>query len=72
MQLIAQRGLPVHTSLAGSEVKMAGDVEPQIQAPLTNGFARTGYEQNVIETRRQRMEFGRAEEAAHAQLTPVR
>jgi hypothetical protein len=72
MQLIAQRGLPVHTSLAGSEVKMAGDVEPQIQAPLTNGFARTGYEQNVIEARRQRMEFGRAEEAAHAQLTPVR
>ncbi len=51
---------------------MAGDVEPQIQAPLTDGFARTGYELDVIEARKQKMDYGKAEEAAHAELTPVR
>jgi hypothetical protein len=71
MELIAQRGLPVHAAAAG-EVKMAGDVEPQIQMPLTNGFARTGYEQAVIEAREQKMNFGRAEAAAHAELKPVK
>jgi hypothetical protein len=71
MELIAQRGLPVHAAAAG-EMKMAGDVEPQIQAPLTNGFARTGYELGVIEAREQKMNFGRAEAAAHAELKPVK
>jgi hypothetical protein len=72
MQLVAQRGLPVHANPTGTEVKMAGDVEPQIQAPLTDGFARTAVELDEIEARKQKMDFGRAEEAAHAQLTPVR
>lgn len=72
MQLIAQRGLPVHAAPAATEAKMFGDAEPHIQAPLTDGFARTGYELDKIEERKQRMEFGKAEEAAHAQLTPVR
>ena len=71
MELIAQRGLPVHTAPAG-EVKMAGDVEPQIQTPLTNGFARTGYEQATIEAREQKMNFGRAEAAAHPELAPAK
>jgi hypothetical protein len=71
MELIAQRGLPVHAA-AASEMKMAGDVEPQIQTPLTNGFARTGYELGVIEAREQKMNFGRAEAAAHAELTPAK
>lgn len=71
MELIAQRGLPVHAAAAG-EMKMAGDVEPQIQAPLTNGFARTGYELGVIEAREQKMDFGRAEAAAHAELKPAK
>lgn len=72
MQLIAQRGLPVHAAPAGTEAKMFGDADPHIQAPLTDGFARTGYELDKIEERKQKMEFGKAEEAAHAQLTPVR
>jgi hypothetical protein len=71
MELIAERGLPVHAA-AASEVKMAGDVEPQIQTPLTNGFARTGYELGVIEAREQKMNFGRAEAVAHAELTPAK
>ena len=72
MQLIAQRGLPVHAAPAGEEAKMVGDAEPKMQAPLTSGFARTGYELNQIEARKQRMDFGKAEEAAHAELKPVR
>jgi len=71
MELIAERGLPVHAATA-AEMKMAGDVEPQIQTPLTNGFARTGYELGVIEAREQKMNFGRAEAAAHAELTPAK
>jgi len=72
MQLIAQRGLPVHKDTAAAEPKMFGDADPHIQEPLTDGFARTGYELDQIEERKQKMEFGKAEEAAHAQLTSVR
>jgi hypothetical protein len=71
MELTVQRGLPVHAA-AASEMRMAGDVEPRITAPLTNGFARTGYEQAEIEAREQKMNFGRAEAAAHAELVPVK
>jgi hypothetical protein len=71
MELIAERGLPVHAPVVAGE-KMAGDVEPQIQSPLTNGFARTGYELEVIEAREQKMNFGRAEAATHAELTPAK
>lgn len=72
MQLIAQRGLPVHAAPAGAEVKMVGDANPQIQTPLTNGFARTALELDEIEARKQKMDFGKAEAAEHAQLAPVR
>lgn len=72
MELIAQRGLPVHQAAAtGASERMVGDVEPQVQAPLTNGFARTGYELGVIEAREQKINFGRAESAAHAELQPA-
>ena len=71
MELVVQRGLPVHQAPAATEQKMAGDAEPQIQTPLTNGFARTGYEQTTIEAREQKMNFGRAEAAAHAELKPA-
>lgn len=71
MELIVQRGLPVHPAPA-AEVMMAGDVEPQIQVPLTTGFARTGYEQEVIEAREQKMNYGKAEAASQAELTPAK
>ena len=44
MELIAERGLAVAPP-AQQSVLMAGDKHPVVQVPLTNGFARTGYEQ---------------------------
>jgi hypothetical protein len=46
MELIAQRGLPVAPAVQKAAA-MAGDEEPTVQAPLTSGFARTAYEQDV-------------------------
>src|SRR5271156_5378693 len=48
MELIAQRGLPVAAEGAATPL-MAGDSKPEVQAPLTTGFARTGYELDVME-----------------------
>ena len=45
MELIARRGLPVEPKPASTEPLMAGDSVPTVQMPLTDGFARTGFEQ---------------------------
>lgn len=48
MELIAQRGLPV--APASAEAKpLAKATLPVVKAPLTDGFARTGYEQDLRE-----------------------
>jgi len=48
MELIAKRGLPV--APAAAEEKPLAEAElPVVKAPLTNGFARTGYEQEQAE-----------------------
>ena len=67
MELIAQRGLPVNTDTSVKEPLMAGDDKPEIQAPLTTGFARTGYELDTIEARAEKMSYGRAESEAKAE-----
>ena len=72
MELIAQRGLPVAPQAAATAIQMAGDVKPVVQAPLTSGFARTGYELDVMEARKQRLEYGKAEGAANAELAPLK
>jgi len=46
MELIAQRGLAVAPA-AAEQTLMAGDVKPVVKAPLTSGFARTGYEHDL-------------------------
>ena len=47
MELIAERGLPVVPAAAAGEEKPLAEVEaPVVKAPLTDGFARTGYEQD--------------------------
>ena len=48
MQLVAERGLPVATSAAADRPLLAEETRPVVKAPLTNGFARTGYEQAQI------------------------
>lgn len=50
MELIAQRGLPVAQPAQGATEKPLAEAElPTVQAPLTNGFARTGYEQDAAQ-----------------------
>ncbi len=60
MELIAQRGLPKPATAATQETLMVGESKPTISVPLTTGFARTGYEQETIETREQRNEYAKA------------
>ncbi len=60
MELIAERGLPKPAAAATPTALMAGESKPEITTPLTTGFARTGYEQQTIETREQRNEFAKA------------
>jgi hypothetical protein len=72
MELIAQRGLPVSAPSATAAVQMAGDSKPVVQAPLTSGFARTGYELAVIKAREEKMSYGKAEGATHAELAPAK
>jgi hypothetical protein len=52
MQLIVQHGLPVAPAEPG-ETLMAGDHAHTVTVPLTDGFARTGYEQQYQETLQQ-------------------
>jgi hypothetical protein len=63
MKLIAQRGLPVEDQAAGAADSVAHAAKPAVQAPLTTGFARTGFELTVIEARKQKLEYGKAEAA---------
>ncbi len=48
MQLIAQRGLTVAPAV-NTQAPMTGDSVPTVTVPLTNGFARTSYEQEQAE-----------------------
>jgi hypothetical protein len=50
MQIIAQNGLPVAPAEEHAEPLMAGDRAPVVVVPLTDGFARTAYEQQYMET----------------------
>jgi hypothetical protein len=50
MELIAQRGLPVAPAAQQAPL-LAGDSQPHVTAPLTNGFARTSYEQEQARIR---------------------
>jgi hypothetical protein len=48
MRIIAQRGLPVASETQSGPL-LTGDVKPVVTLPLTNGFARTGYEQDLAQ-----------------------
>ena len=51
MELIAKQGLPVAPPVAHAPL-LYGDTVPVITEPLTNGFARTGYEQDQAEAQK--------------------
>jgi hypothetical protein len=72
MEIIAQRGLPVNAQAAAGTVEMVGDEKPTVQAPLTSGFARTGYELETIEAREQRLSYAKAAGENKAELAPVK
>jgi hypothetical protein len=52
---------------------MTADVELQATAPLTNGFARTGYEQQleVEQSRQQQEQHKEAKPGEQARLAPA-
>jgi hypothetical protein len=58
MALVVERGLPKPADTQTAAVQpMFGDRKPVVLAPLTDGFARTGYELDTIETRKEKMEY---------------
>ncbi len=64
MALIVQRGLPKAPAAASPpETLMAGEHAPTVAAPLTSGFARTGYELDTIDAREQKVMSKEAMEA---------
>jgi hypothetical protein len=62
MELVVQRGLPQASASAQPVTLMAGESMPVVTAPLTSGFARTGYELETIEARNERNEYKQAQE----------
>jgi hypothetical protein len=77
MEIIAQHGLPVMQGNGNqgptSEPTMTADVQPHVTAPLTNGFARTGYEQQLeVEQARQQEQKREAKPNEQAKLAPPR
>jgi hypothetical protein len=72
MQMVAQRGLPV-VSGGPAEPLMTADAHPGVTAPLTNGFARTGYEQRleVEQSRQQQEQHKETKPGEQARLAPV-
>lgn len=73
MEIIAQRGLPVVAGGPANEPLMTADTKPQVTVPLTNGFARTGYEQEleVEQARQQEEKRKEAKPGEQARLTPL-
>ena len=71
MQLLVQRGLPSAPKFS-QEPKLAFDKELAVSAPLTSGFARTGYELDQMEARQQKLDYGKAERNTHAELRPLK
>jgi hypothetical protein len=50
---------------------MTADVHPEVTAPLTNGFARTGYEQRLeVEQSRQQEQRKEGKPGEQAKLAP--
>jgi hypothetical protein len=69
MELIAAGGshaLPVQAA-TGTAVQMAGDTKVEVQAPLTTGFARTGFELDEMKAREEKLTYSKAEAGIKAE-----
>lgn len=55
MALVVQRGLPRASTMATTKPTMVGEDAYLIQAPLTTGFARTGYELQQRKAREEKL-----------------
>lgn len=65
MQLVVQRGLPkAPTQVSAVQTNLTGDKQYSATAPLTNGFARTAYELDQMESREQRLSAGESPTSA--------
>lgn len=65
MQLIVQRGLPkAANQVTTVQTSLTGDQQFSATAPLTDGFARTAYELDQMESREQRMSAGESPKTA--------
>jgi hypothetical protein len=64
MQLIVERSLPTAPTVQTDDAKFTGATVPVVTAPLTSGFARTAYEQEQIQTRREKMNEDAGSETA--------
>jgi hypothetical protein len=51
MQIVAQKGLPVAPAAQEAPL-LAEDQKPKVTVPLTSGFARTGFEQDLVATQK--------------------
>jgi len=71
MQLIVERGLPTAPAVQQEDANYAGADVPVVTVPLTNGFARTAYEQKVMETRKEDLSAAAPPET-HAELAPMK
>jgi hypothetical protein len=60
MRLVVQRGLAQAPATQGAPALMTGEHAPMVAAPLTDGFARTGYELETIEARDERNNYNHA------------
>jgi len=71
MEAIVKRGLPAPAgSPTETKTLMAGETNRAVHAPLTNGFARTGFEIDQIESREQKMKY--AGEASGETVSPTK
>jgi hypothetical protein len=61
MDLVVARGLPKPAGTQSTAPLMVGESKPTVMAPLTTGFARTGYELQTIEARAQKNDYEKAE-----------
>jgi hypothetical protein len=69
MELIAERGLPVVS--AATEPAMTADQQQALSVPLTNGFARSGYEEQLETEELRKQGSRRGSSGEQASLAPA-